>query len=314
MYDNNFVKEMITAHKMNLRTAHEQIGLSNRISRYDNEPPTFEELEKIADYFNVSTDSLLGRTSNKVRNEIIESLKFSSPYPYNLIENIICEPINWKIEDKNVEGLEWAMSSLNERQTQMLLAYFKDGNSLREISEIYDVGRERVRQIIAKALRILRHPVKCRAIVSGMHSFEEVDEYAETVSRELDKREKELDEREQFLDEQEKLLNQKISEFNKSGTTEAMDNIETKFGLEIAEMDLSVRTYNCLARTGMKYLYEITDMLNNEPHKFLFIRNLGKKSGQEVVQKIDEILHTGNKYSKIYYAAVEKSLRGYEGR
>ena len=51
-----------------------------------------------------------------------------------------------------------ALSTLDRKEQKILNLRFKEGLFLEEIAEKYDITRERVRQIEAKALRKLRHP------------------------------------------------------------------------------------------------------------------------------------------------------------
>jgi DNA-directed RNA polymerase subunit alpha len=51
-------------------------------------------------------------------------------------------------------------------------------------------------------------------------------------------------------------------------------------------LDLSVRAYNCLKRAGIHTLSDLTNMSEAEMMK---IRNLGKKSLKEVIDKIKDI-------------------------
>lgn len=55
---------------------------------------------------------------------------------------------------------------------------------------------------------------------------------------------------------------------------------------QIEELDLSVRAYNCLKRAGLHSLQDLTGMTENEMMK---IRNLGKKSLKEVMDKVKEM-------------------------
>lgn len=56
------------------------------------------------------------------------------------------------------EEIEVAMAKLSERFRDVLRMRFWDRMTLREIAGILGVTHERIRQIEAKALRILRHP------------------------------------------------------------------------------------------------------------------------------------------------------------
>jgi RNA polymerase primary sigma factor len=60
------------------------------------------------------------------------------------------------------------LGSLTERERAVLVLRFglKDGYSrtLEEVGEMFDVTRERIRQIEAKALRKMRHPTRIRQL------------------------------------------------------------------------------------------------------------------------------------------------------
>ena len=54
----------------------------------------------------------------------------------------------------------------------------------------------------------------------------------------------------------------------------------------IDELDLSVRSYNCLKRAGINTVEELTDKSEDDMMK---VRNLGKKSLEEVRVKLQEL-------------------------
>ena len=66
------------------------------------------------------------------------------------------------------EQIEGVLTSLSERERQVLLLRFglQDGSprTLEEVGQMFNVTRERVRQIEAKALRKLRHPTRSRRL------------------------------------------------------------------------------------------------------------------------------------------------------
>ena len=53
--------------------------------------------------------------------------------------------------------------------------------------------------------------------------------------------------------------------------------------MSIEEMDLSVRSYNCLKRAG---IHTIEDLTKKTEDDMLKVRNLGRKSLDEVIQKL----------------------------
>ena len=53
--------------------------------------------------------------------------------------------------------------------------------------------------------------------------------------------------------------------------------------MTIEELDLSVRSYNCLKRAGINTVEELTKRTEQDIMK---VRNLGKKSLQEIKEKL----------------------------
>ena len=70
--------------------------------------------------------------------------------------------------DNRRELLEAAMSVLNDREKDILIQrrLQDEPKTLEELSAVYDVSRERIRQIEAKALRKLRHPTRSEQLRS----------------------------------------------------------------------------------------------------------------------------------------------------
>jgi DNA-directed RNA polymerase subunit alpha len=56
----------------------------------------------------------------------------------------------------------------------------------------------------------------------------------------------------------------------------------------IEELDLSVRVFNSLKRTGITTIGDVLDMLDRGPDAMLAIRNFGEKSLDELVTKLKE--------------------------
>lgn len=64
------------------------------------------------------------------------------------------------------------------------------------------------------------------------------------------------------------------------------DEKEKVYQMTIEELDFSVRSYNCLKRAGINYVEELTQ--KSEPD-MMKVRNLGRKSLEEVQQKLEEL-------------------------
>ena len=85
--------------------------------------------------------------------------------------------INSPIDDASIRGLKDAtdeiLASLTVREAKVLRMRFGIGmnndHTLEEVGKQFDVTRERIRQIEAKALRKLRHPSRSDVLKSFLH-------------------------------------------------------------------------------------------------------------------------------------------------
>ena len=68
--------------------------------------------------------------------------------------------------------------------------------------------------------------------------------------------------------------------------SEEIIKIRNLLNLTIDEMELSVRSHNCLQAAGIKYIYEL---VSKEENQMLKYKNFGRKSLTELVEKLDEM-------------------------
>ena len=88
--------------------------------------------------------------------------------------------------------------------------------------------------------------------------------------------------------------------FNQDGELDFEDTqeqTELSDGISIEQLDLSARSYNCLARAGIKTVQDIIDA--DAEYGLERIRNLGKKSLAEIREKIEEYKETHKDEEKI---------------
>jgi DNA-directed RNA polymerase subunit alpha len=64
------------------------------------------------------------------------------------------------------------------------------------------------------------------------------------------------------------------------------DKKEKVLEMTIEELDLSVRSYNCLKRAGINTVQELITKTEEDMMK---VRNLGRKSLEEVQEKLEEL-------------------------
>lgn len=76
------------------------------------------------------------------------------------------------------------------------------------------------------------------------------------------------------------------TQFNDVMVEKEYDQKEKKLKMTIEELDLSVRSYNCLKRAGINTLQELTDKTEAD---MMRVRNLGRKSLEEVKNKLADL-------------------------
>jgi predicted DNA-binding protein YlxM (UPF0122 family) len=203
----------------------------------------------------------------------------NSPYPYNLIEVIYDERCEGPYDEDRLKGLEYVLGLLSERERQVLRDRFEDDLSLEDTGRKYNITRERIRQIEAKAIRKLRHPARMKYITQGYAAMsgelrqiveERYKSTLESLEAEYLAKIAELRDKISLIEDK----TQKLSAAKEAN--EIIDDI----GTPLCELELSVRSYNCLARHGVKTLYDICALTRDELQK---VRNMGRKSLDEVV-------------------------------
>ena len=82
-----------------------------------------------------------------------------------------------------------------------------------------------------------------------------------------------------------------------TGISEETMELRKLLNLAIDEMELSVRSFNCLQAAGIKYIFEL---VSKEETQMLKYKNFGRKSLTELIEKLDSMgLHFGMEINKI---------------
>lgn len=167
------------------------------------------------------------------------------PYPDNLLYDIFGGEWEFPRPGDFDGSLEYVLHTLTERERRVLDFRYKDGLTFEEIGKRFCVTRERIRQIHAKSLRKLRHPDRLNYLkygVSGVISLK-TESAREAALASLPK-----------------------------------PDIKPE-DIPLEELELSVRSYNCLKRAGKNTLREVSEMTFDE---LCHVRNIGKKSVDEI--------------------------------
>lgn len=212
----------------------------------------------------------------------IESIRASleiTDYPYNLI-NALEFDVASVIEHFEERLKKVIEKHIAPREEIVLNNTYIHHKTLEEIGKEYGITRERVRQILIKSLRKIKVHKK----------YFEIGELAYPEIYEKEQRDKYIEEiKSKWTYESAK---EYIAEY------EGTDEYKKQFLLDtpIEDLDFSVRTYNCLKRvyrrdyaTGLRIYDNINtlgDLIECEDVYLMKIRNLGKKSLKEIVDKV----------------------------
>ena len=229
---------------------------------------------KMTLYSLIKYAEVLGCSGSDLLDDVIDLSEFNistdleSHYPFNLSLAVVGgrKDMLWHVYPPAIED---ALKTLTEREQKVLELRYQKGMTLQRTSEYFGISRERIRQVEAKALRKLRHPFRFRRCL-------------------LDTTEKavELEKENSRLRLQNVILSDKLKNAGilSNDEVEAVKKPDTA-SIDISDMELSVRSYNCLRRTGINTLYDLTQMSMDNMMK---VRNLGRRSLMEIIDKMKE--------------------------
>lgn len=207
-------------------------------------------------------------------------------YPVNLLFDIGLD-ISVSITDDMIAGLDYCLESLTGRERELIVKYY-GGKTYVELGREYCLTRERIRQIINKALRKLRYPARLKIMETGLEATNErkrkkaeLDEEYQAIRNEISKLQNDralITKIMQMRDSLEKVEPEEIKRF-----CEIAEDNKSKWDISIYDLELSVRAYNCLHRVGIKTLGDLSELTKE---KLMKIRNMGRKSADEIIQKM----------------------------
>lgn len=206
-------------------------------------------------------------------------------YPQNLYDDIFgvnAENDHVSISDDMQLGLTVALSTLTERERHVLHCKYVDKMSHKEIGTNLGIGEERIRQIKEKALRKLRHPFRAQFIKHGVF---------ETINKESN---------EAFERGWKVGYDKGYEDASLEAKGINVDSPEAQrakvLQTELCDLNLSVRAYNCLVRSGMA---TVADCVALDRASILKIRNLGNRSLLEIATRIRELGLTGTAWDEV---------------
>lgn len=192
-------------------------------------------------------------------------------YPQNLLSQVFVNGLPTELPDDVALVLEYIIQkTLTEREGRVLDMRYKRYMTMAAIGEEYGLRAERIRQIEAKAVRKLRHPSRSRYILMGMEGY--INYLRDTA----------VDERLREYKKEIISLEKKIAELTDTEYEEEKNELENA---PLAELDLSVRTFNILYRAGYSTVKELLDA---DAEKIVSLPNLGLKNFSNLIDVLSE--------------------------
>jgi len=220
------------------------------------------------------------------------------------------------ITDSNIylyssKGIDEALNTLMSREKEIIVKRYglEDGipRNLEEMSQEYNYTRERIRQIEAKALRRLRHPRRIKQLDLVNLNYLKEDKYiSQDERKELERIEEQMwnsnliikgNKKSHNIPSDENKLETNIDgkpfyriydimeECKNRKNLEEQEILEKETGLPLENMELSVRAYNCLKRSG---IHTSNDFKRLTYEELCNIPKLGMKCVNEVMAKLIE--------------------------
>ena len=221
----------------------------------------------------------------------------SSQYPQNLYRAIFGTPVEPEsaeelghmLGDRGALEIAMVLANLSNREADVLRYRYQQCRTYEEISYGFDLSKERIRQIEHKALRKMKRSTVARLLKIGVVAWLEEQVQAEAKSiadAEVPRRVYDiLTERIAFAEEHMQKREEEVLRLARDGDQQDVKTILAE-NITIEEMELSVRAYNCLKRAGLNNMADIVAKTHSE---MMCIRNLGRKSLEEVEQKVKEL-------------------------
>lgn len=210
------------------------------------------------------------------------------------------------------EIMEDVFKELKDREAEVLKYRYGvgydsniDGKNLNEMSKIFGVNIERIRQIENKIFRKLRNPIRCKVLLGSnidkyykIVDIEFINNLKSYLISELVNILKKENKKSIYIDNILNRYNVLLCPSDETSLGEIPQNIYEK---SIDECELSVRAYVCLQRAGIDNVGELLEKSDEEIKK---IRNIGSKCYKEV----SEVRNMYSKYNNQYCSIIENKI------
>lgn len=182
-------------------------------------------------------------------------------------------------------------SAITERQATVFARVFA-GDTLEDIADYLNLTRERVRQILAKAIRSFGHIRKYNDIVKENEALAKENKELKMAFSVIAKRNRELE------------VEAKVQEDKLRWRSDAdPSELVAILSVNVQDLNLSVRALNCLKSADID---TIGDLVSCRKEDLLKFRNFGNKSLMELEEVLAEMGLTFNMDIKPYVEYVAK--------
>ena len=200
-------------------------------------------------------------------------------YPYNLIFNVVAN--RGSVNHDILDGVEAALNTLTKREREVIFEYFANGRTYESIAKDYGIGKERIRQIVASAIRKLNSPSRFPYLIYGLQG-KLLKDQAEQKARTIAALERDIELAKGLL---ESYKNDSLHQM--ASNVDLGDSVDTEIlTTDICKLNLSFRSFNCLRRGNCNTIYET--ILAIQDGRMVHFRNLGRKSYNEIIYKISQ--------------------------
>ncbi|MBU0646434.1 hypothetical protein KJ611_03090 [Patescibacteria group bacterium] len=205
--------------------------------------------------------------------------------------------------------IDEALKDLDAKQKLVIQKIYEEGKTLEQAAGKLAITRERVRQILASAMRCLRHPHRRRQLslwfftpIADLSDSRTIEETVIGLNQKIILCEQEIAVRQQYQSEISRQLHEiqmiVIGEFGRGQTemhanpvgidkfaTASRENINLTrehllaFSLPIENLELSIRTYNALNNCRIE---TIGQLVQYSAHELLKMKNFGQRSLREI--------------------------------
>lgn len=211
--------------------------------------------------------------------------KINKEFPMNLIEILdpdkLYEIRNKDNLDKLNVNIAKALSTLSDRDGYLITARFCNRKTLDELAKELKVTKERIRQLMVKAIQKLRHPHRMKIIFVGCDLDNELLELQKEYQEKINLTKIKIDE-----------LSKKTTQIEQFRERYENDIVN----ITIDQLGLSPRTYNAISRylwrksnyTSDWHKIALKDIITLPIDEVISIRNIGASSFNELLSKLHE--------------------------